>query len=103
MSDRLAKALVYALAATFVEKKVLPSLGGGICKSFLQEPSPLLNLPRAYGLLTIVLGVTYIWVLMVGMSVSKARNKYTKLAEKDGEKEVQERYAYPNLYARKFS
>ncbi|KAG7340400.1 MAPEG family protein [Nitzschia inconspicua] len=96
MFGRLATALLYALASTFVEKKVLPSIGW---KGFLEEPSPLLNLPRAYGLLMIILGFTYIWVLMLGMKVSQARNKYLKLAEKDGEKDVQERYAYPNLYA----
>jgi hypothetical protein len=56
MIDRLVKALLLALASTFVEKKILPSLVGW--KAFLQEPSPLLNLPRAYGLLILILGVT---------------------------------------------
>jgi hypothetical protein len=96
MSRRLGEALFYSLAATFVEKKVLPSIG----LSFLQEPTYLFALPRSYGLLVLILSVTYLWVLMLGMTVSHSRQKYMSLAEKDGEKDIEERYAYPNLYAR---
>ncbi len=33
------------------------------------------------------------------MVVGKSRSKYMKMAEEDGEKEVEERYGLPNLYA----
>ena len=98
-SERLGKALAFALASTFVETKLLPKLGLG----FLLESSTILNLPRGYGFVVLILGITYIWLLVTGISVAQARNKYIKQAEKDGEKDVDERYAYPNLYARKLS
>jgi hypothetical protein len=97
-SNILANASFLALAATFVEKKVLPLVGS----DFLLEPSTVApSLPRGFGLTVLILSATYIWILSVGMEVGKARAKYSKLAVKDGEKDVEERYAYPNLYARK--
>lgn len=99
-SKLIASSIFFALAATFVEKKVLPVVGWG----FLDEPSAVVpGLPRGFGLTVLILGVTYIWVLEVGMQVGAARGKYSQLAEKDGEKDVKERYAYPNLYARKYT
>lgn len=99
-SERLGKALLLAVISTIVEKKVLPVFGLG----FLQEPSAVVpSLPRGFGLPIIILGTTYIWLLKIGfLDVGPARSKYSQLAEKDGEKDVQERYAYPNLYARTY-
>ena len=96
MSKRLGEALFYSLTATFVEQKVLPHIG----LAFLREPTYLLGLPRAYGLLVLVLAITFLWVMMLGFAVAQARVKYMDKAEKDGEELVKERYAYPNLYAR---
>ncbi|KAL7524152.1 hypothetical protein ACHAXR_000453 [Thalassiosira sp. AJA248-18] len=42
---------------------------------------------------------TGFWTLAHGMKVGKARTKYSELAKKDGEKDVDERYMLPNLYA----
>jgi uncharacterized membrane protein len=43
---------------------------------------------------------TGFWAVIHGFTVvGKARKKYMELAKKDGEKEVEERYDLPNLYA----
>lgn len=117
-SERLGKALFMALASTFVEQKILPKIGfgflteqGGVPPSFTKAakaaaaaseiPLPMSSsfLPCGYGLVIAVVTITHLWLLMTGMSVGAARRKYVKLAEKDGEKNVSERYEYPNLYA----
>jgi len=113
-SDRVAKAFLVAIASTFVEQIILPKIGLGFLleqggfpppfgkKTTLMEPSlPLAAsfLPCGYGLVIMVVSITHLWVLMVGMSVGSARSKYSSLAEKDGEKNVPERYELPNLYA----
>lgn len=46
----------------------------------------------------ILIGMGF-WSVAHGMSVSQARTKYMELAKKDGEKDVEERYGFPNLYA----
>jgi len=101
-----------ALASTLVEQTILPRIGLG----FLLEPGgsppwsktpsiePTLPLtasylPSGYGLVIAVVTITYLWVMMLGMTVGAARSKYSALAEKDGEKNVVERYQLPNLYA----
>ena len=119
-SERLGKALFMALASTFVEQKILPKVGfgflgeqGGVPPSFtkaakaatdasaaIQLPMSSSFLPCGYGLVVAVVTITYLWLLMTGMSVGAARSKYARLAEKDGEKNVSERYELPNLYAR---
>ena len=96
-ADRIVKAVGLALASTFVEQSLLPKIGLG----FLQEKTTNdLGLPRGYGLVIIMTTTIYFWVVLVGMKVGAARSKYSELAKKDGEKEVAERYALPNLYAR---
>ncbi|KAL7527157.1 hypothetical protein ACHAWF_002058 [Thalassiosira exigua] len=42
---------------------------------------------------------TGFWTLAHGFKVGRARTKYAELAKKDGEKDVDERFSYPNLYA----
>ena len=70
------------------------SLGGYLelthappCSSKLTALTPL-----------ILLGTGF-WALMHGFAVGAARAKYAELARKDGEKDVDERYLLPNLYA----
>ena len=46
----------------------------------------------------ILLGTGF-WSLLHGFAVGQARTKYAELARKDGEKDVDERYLLPNLYA----
>jgi hypothetical protein len=111
--SRIANAFLVALACTFVEQTVLSKIGLGFLLEpggtppwrelpSLEPPLPLAShfLPCGYGLVIMVVTVTYLWVLMVGMGVGSARAKYSALAQKDGEKDVVERYQLPNLYAR---
>mmetsp|Transcript_10311 Transcript_10311/g.21779 ORF Transcript_10311/g.21779 Transcript_10311/m.21779 type:complete len:195 (-) Transcript_10311:232-816(-) len=46
----------------------------------------------------IIIGTGF-WTLSHGFKVGKARTKYAELAKKDGEKDVDERFMLPNLYA----
>jgi hypothetical protein len=110
-AGRIVKAFALALSATFVEQMLLPKIGMGFLlepggapfgSGLVEPPLPLTAsfLPCGYGLVILVVTFTYLWVLMVGMGVGAARSKCSALAEKDGEKEVAERYLLPNLYAR---
>lgn len=97
--SRIAKALALSLTSTLLEQTVLPKIGFG---RLLEKGGSVASfLPAGYGLVILVTTVTYLWVLMLGMKCGAARTKYIELAEKDGEKEVEERYKLPNLYARK--
>lgn len=113
-ADRFAKAFLFALASTFVEQTLLPKVGLGFLleaggkppslgksSTITETPLPLAAsyLPCGYGLVIMVVTVTYLWTVTVGMSVGDARKKYSALAEKDGEKDVADRYQLPNLYA----
>mmetsp|Transcript_15481 Transcript_15481/g.35451 ORF Transcript_15481/g.35451 Transcript_15481/m.35451 type:complete len:210 (+) Transcript_15481:453-1082(+) len=105
MLDRLIKAIIIAGASTFVERRILPETGLG----FLSLPSPPrpgttpLNsasfLPCGYGLVIVIVAYTYLWLMLTGFTVTGARTRYSELAEKDGEKDVEQRYKLPNLYA----
>jgi len=110
--SRVANAFLVALACTFVEQTIVPKIGLGFLLEqggtppwseipSLEPPLPHAAqfLPAGYGLVIIVVTITYLWVLMVGMGVGSARTKYSALAQKDGEKDVAERYQLPNLYA----
>lgn len=112
MIDRIAKAIFIALASTFFEQTVLPKTGLGfltepggtppaITTTMVEPPLPLTAsyLPAGYGLVILALSATYLWMLLLGISIGSARTKYSELAEKDGEKDVAERYQLPNLYA----
>ena len=94
------KAGAMALGMTYVEKKYLPS-----SLSVLTEPSitnssvAALNfLPRAYGLVLLILTISTLWVTMYGMVVGDKRKVYMERAKKDGEKDAETRYKLPNLY-----
>ena len=113
MLNRFAKAIFIALASTFLEQSILPKIGLGfllepggtpptIATALVEPPLPLAAsfLPAGYGLVILVLSFTYLWMLVLGLSIGAARNKYSALAEKDGEKDVAERYQLPSLYAR---
>lgn len=77
------------LAGPILETRYGPNLGDG----------PF-GLPRLFGLTPLALTGISFWILTHGLlKVGKARKKYSDLAKKDGEKDVDERYALPNLYA----
>ena len=116
MIDRIAIAIIVALTLTALEQTILPKIGlgfllepGGTPPSsttvMVEPPLPLAAsfLPTGYGLVILVLSATYLWLFVVGLSIGKARTKYSELAEKDGEKDIVERYQLPNLYARKWN
>ncbi|CAM9673108.1 unnamed protein product, partial [Ectocarpus fasciculatus] len=56
-------------------------------------------LPKAYGLVLlaniIIAGLT---IVVLSFKVSAARKKYREKAMKDGEKDAEARFSYPNLY-----
>lgn len=52
-----------------------------------------------FGWTGLVLTTFGFWTTTHGMVVGKARAKYMEQAKKDGEKDVDERYGLPNLYA----
>ena len=80
---------------SFLEQRLVPSSP----VAFLHESSPYLNLPRGYGLVTFVLSMTYFWMVFYGFAVvGRARSKYRTLAVKDGEKDAEVQYSFPNLY-----
>lgn len=88
------KCLAMVIAGTYAEKRLLPEA----LADFLNEPSSIAGLPRAFGLLLLILNVTCFWVMSYGMGVGSQRKKYMEKARKDGEKDVDQRYALPNLY-----
>lgn len=96
MASYFAKPIALSLFASLVEKKGLPKTPLAV----LGEESSFGGLPRGFGLVTVILTVTCLWMLIYGfMAVGDARSKYKELAKKDGEKDVEERYSFPNLYA----
>ena len=85
----MVKSIAAGLAGTYLETKFGPNLGTGS-----------LGLPRLFGITPAILTGTSFWILLHGfLVVGQSRSKYMKLAEADGEKEVEERYGLPNLYA----
>jgi glutathione S-transferase len=68
-------------------------------------PSSLLPLlPRAYsGVLFFNVIGSSITLIILGGKVGGARKKFQEKAEKDGDKEAEDRFSYPKLYAEGFS
>lgn len=59
-----------------------------------------LGLPKLFGVTPLILTGMSFWCLMHGfLVVGRSRSKFIELAKKDGEKDVEERYGLPNLYA----
>ncbi|KAL7568989.1 hypothetical protein ACA910_021280 [Epithemia clementina (nom. ined.)] len=78
-----------AAVGAFVETKYGPSV---------QLTGPGGTNPLFFATPLVFIGVGF-FSLAFGMEVGKARRKYEALAKKDGEENVEERYALPNLYA----
>jgi MAPEG family len=94
MSHIMVTSMAAGLAGCFLESKYAPALLLG-----LGGVGPT-GLPKAFGFTPIILSGLSFWCLIHGfLVVGASRNKYIQLAEKDGEKEVKERYGLPNLYA----
>lgn len=84
MASLLAQCGVTACGLSYMESKFAPK-GKGNLQYYAATPALLIGMG--------------LWVTTFGMKVGAARRKYKELAEKDGETEVEERYALPNLYA----
>lgn len=89
MSSILWKSGAAAGLGMFVETKYGPTLSSA-------GPSGLMSL---YAVTPLILIGTGFWSLVHGMTVGKARTKAIEAAKADGEKDVDERYGLPNLYA----
>ena len=67
--------------------------------AFLLAPSPELgDRPKAFGVCLGILTFFGFWVTLFGFKVGGARSKHRDQAAKNGEKNTEARYAYPNLY-----
>ena len=89
MSMIIVKSVAASLVSTVLETKYGPDLGEGS-----------MGLPKLFGVSPVILTGLGFWVLMHGfLVVGPARGKYMKLAKEAGEKDVEERYALPNIYA----
>jgi MAPEG family len=89
MASMLMKSSLMAVTAAVLESKYASSttLEGSV-------------LGGVVGVTPMLIVGTGFWAVIHGfMVVGKARKKYMDLAKKDGEKEVEERYDLPNLYA----
>ncbi len=83
------KSVGASLLGAYTETKYGPALGTGT-----------LGLPALFGATPLLLTSLSFWALVHGfIIVAQSRPKYIKLAKDAGEKEVDERYGLPNLYA----
>lgn len=80
--------------ASMLIKGGLVALGGSVLESKYSSKDE-----RFFGLSPLILLGTGFWTVMFGFQVGAARKKAIEAAEKDGEKDVKERYDLPNLYA----
>jgi MAPEG family len=88
MASMLIKSSLMAVTAAVLESKY--------ASSATSEGSVL---GGVLGVTPMLIVGTGFWAVVHGFSVGTARKKYMDLAKKDGEKEVDERYDLPNLYA----
>ena len=94
MSLIVGKSFAVGLAGAFLESKYQPAsmLGRGATSTS--------GLPQAFGITPLILSGMSFWILVHGFSaVNSARKRFSEQAKKDGEKDVDERYGLPNLYA----
>jgi hypothetical protein len=89
MASILLKSAALALGGSFLESKYGPP----------QNRDGPLGLSTWAGLTPLVFTYLSFWSILFGFTVvGAARRKAIEQAKKDGEKDVDERYGYPNLY-----
>jgi len=89
LSMIMAQSMGAGLVGMLAESKYAPVLGAGS-----------LGLPKLFGATPVMLTGMSFWCLTYGFFVvGRGRTKFMELAKKDGEKDVEERYGLPNLYA----
>merc|ERR1712146_274687 len=64
----------------------------------LYEKSDTTGMTYAFDPCIVSLCMYHFWLFNYGMSIGSLRKKYKEKARKDGEKDVDARYSYPNLY-----
>lgn len=82
-----------SMFVTLILKSGLIAVGGSVAESKYAPKGDF------FGATPLILIGTSFWITAHGMVVGKARAKYSKLAKDAGEKDVDERYGLPNLYA----
>mmetsp|Transcript_45128 Transcript_45128/g.67022 ORF Transcript_45128/g.67022 Transcript_45128/m.67022 type:complete len:190 (+) Transcript_45128:104-673(+) len=80
----LAQSAGFALTGTVLETKFGP---------------PANNNSGLFFVTPAIFSVMGFWIVSFGFTVGKARSNAIEAAKKDGEKDVEERYGLPNLYA----
>lgn len=88
--------------ASMLFKSGLVAVAGSLAESKfgVKNTAGPAGLSSLFGLTPMILIGTGFWVTVHGfMVVGKARGKYMELAKRDDEKDVDERYGLPNLYA----
>lgn len=104
-----------SVIVVFLAKTIVP-IGGLIAAEhyFLRDKLPQiyeasaafpgLNLPKAFcAVIVINLVVTSLFLQFLGVKVGAARTTYKEKALKDGDKDAEDRFSYPKLYAEGFS
>lgn len=101
------------MAAAFFIKNVLPIVAVLVAEhTILPSKLPLLYeasdkiafLSKGFSAVIIVnIMVTSFVMVYLGLKVAKARTTYKEKALKDGDKDAEERFSYPKLYAEGFS
>lgn len=100
------------MALTFIATSVLPIAAIVAAEVFIfpskipfvYEPSKIDFLPKGFSLVIIVnVVISAIIMVYLGLIVAGARTTSKAKAAKDGDKDAEERYSYPKLYAEGFS
>ena len=89
------------MGSIFIAKNACIVAGLTYCESTLITPNTNgpLGLSSYFGFTPLIYSLACFWTVGHGFTVvSTARDKYSKLAKADGEKDVDERYGLPNLY-----
>lgn len=75
-----------------------------IFASLYQSSSIVPGISRIYGLVIAVNVIsTAVVLLILGTKVGQSRNKFIEKANKDGDKDAEDRFSYPKMYAEGFS
>jgi hypothetical protein len=88
--------------ASLLIQSGLIAVGGSLAESRfgVNDKMGPAGLSSLFGLTPMILVGTGFWITVHGFRVvGNSRRKYIELAKKDDEKDVEERYGYPNLYA----
>jgi glutathione S-transferase len=104
-----------SVIVVFIAKTIVPIVGLMAAEHFVLRDKlpqiyaassafPALELPKAYGAVMIVnLIFSGFLLIYMGTKVGGARTVFKEKALKDGDKDAEDRYSYPKMYAEGFS